>query len=203
MKSQAPVTSSCWSADGVERAQGDEATELVAARVLLQVRGLHATQVVVEGLAGEQALVQAVPVTELDEGAVLDAQLELVAALDLFAHLVGELVALEIGGRRAARPSSRTGCRSVNLSVQEVDLLLEVVDLFLVEGLILLRDLQRELGAGDLGIGLGDLDLGLRRGFSPVVLSAVVAAMRGREFGAGVERLLANALIASCPHLAA
>ena len=82
---------------------------------------------------------EAVPVAELDERAVLDPQLEAVAALDRLAHLVGELVALEVGGsQRADHPLVKavTG----ELVVQEVDLLLQVVDLLLVQVDVLLRD---------------------------------------------------------------
>ena len=94
-------------------------------------------------LARQQPLVQAVPVAELDEGAVLDAELELVAALDLLAHLVGELVALEIGGgERADHPVVQAVAGE--LVVQEIDLLLDVVNLLLMQGLVLLRDLERQ-----------------------------------------------------------
>ena len=84
----------------------------------------------------------------------------MVAALDLFAHLVGKLVALEIGGgERADHPvvQAVTG----ELVVQEIDLFLDVVDLFLVQVLVLLRDLQREVRRIELIVGLRDLNLGL------------------------------------------
>ena len=71
---------------------------LVLALVLVQVRDLHPLQVV-EPLAGQQALVQAVPVAELDEVRVRQAEFEAEGPLGPLGDVVGELVALEVEGR--------------------------------------------------------------------------------------------------------
>ena len=91
----------------IERRQRDETADLEAACVLLEIGGLHQPQVVIERFAGQQSLAQAVPVAELDEGAVGNAELEAVAAFELLAQPIGEPVALEIDVGQPARPSSR------------------------------------------------------------------------------------------------
>ena len=68
--------------------------------VVLEVARVHALQVVLEALPGQQALLQAVPVAELDEGGVRQRQLVAVGALGLLREVVGQLVALEVERRQ-------------------------------------------------------------------------------------------------------
>ena len=79
----------------------------------------------------------------------MNAKLILVATLDLLAHLVSKLVALEVsGGERTHHPVIEAVAGE--FVIEEIDLFLDIVDLLLVQELILLRDLQREVGGAEL-----------------------------------------------------
>jgi hypothetical protein len=126
---------------------------------------------VVHRLASQESLPQAVPVAKLNEAAVRDTKLILVAALGLLAQLESELVTLEVGVRELPHHPV------VEVSVREpvlikIQLLLEPIDLRLVIGLILHSDLVTQVGSGKFGSRLLDLDLRLG-GFLLGIIGAV------------------------------
>jgi len=70
--------------------------QLELAAVAVQVLGLQAAQVEQQLVTGVQALVQAVPVAELDVARVRGTQLEGVGLTCALGQVVGELVRLEV-----------------------------------------------------------------------------------------------------------
>jgi hypothetical protein len=84
--------------EGVEVQQRYVLGQLPVAHVLLVVRGLHASQVQLQLVGGEQPLLEAVPVAEADIGGVAQPQLPPEALLGALCHGERELVGLEVGG---------------------------------------------------------------------------------------------------------
>ena len=78
--------------------QADVLGQLVLALVLVEVGDIHALQVVVEVVAGQQPFLQTVPIHDLDEIRVRQSQLEPKRPLRALGHAEGELVALEVNG---------------------------------------------------------------------------------------------------------
>jgi hypothetical protein len=73
--------------------------QLQLAPVLVDAGFLQSTQVILKLLPGQQALPQAVPVTEADVVRLRQTELETQAALRLLGEIVGQLVAVEIDTR--------------------------------------------------------------------------------------------------------
>src|SRR5918911_1055608 len=76
----------------VQLGKRDVLDQLVLTPVLLEVGGFEALQIVEELVAAEQALIQAVPIPELNVARIAQAQLVTEAALRAFGKIVGELV---------------------------------------------------------------------------------------------------------------
>ena len=162
----------------VDLEQADVLGQLVLALVQLVVGQLHALDVEVELLAGEQALL-AGEVAELEEGQVRVAQLVLQRALGLPGDVEGELEALAVERPHLAlHPGVErlVGRLAGLLVVEEVLDLLGVLDLLLVVLQLPLGDGLADLRGAQLLEDLGDLAGGEVALECPVLLAAGVAS---------------------------
>ena len=166
--------------DRVQDTQRDVGSELVLAPVLVEPRRLHPVEIVTEALAGDEPLLQAVPVAELDERRVGLGQLELPRLLGALGDRIGQLIGLEVDGRHLAdhpRVQLLVGVLGAELVVDGPglgDLEIEVVEL-------VLGDRDADLGGQDLAVErvavlLGDVTLE-----RPVVHATLVARDHARK----------------------
>src|SRR5262249_7388692 len=80
----------------VEQGEADVLGQLELPAVLFQVGGFKAAKVELEVFARKQAFFHAIPIAELDEAAVRQAQFEAEAPLGPLCQIVSQLIAPEI-----------------------------------------------------------------------------------------------------------
>ena len=166
-------------------AQRDVPRDLKRAPIALHVRVLHAPQIDEQPLAGEQPLLEAVPVRELDERRRRIAALEAEGALGLLRGVERDLVGLEVDTRELAdHPAVQL---LVGVLVAQIGLhLLRVLHLQVVAAQFGGADLELQLRLRD---PLLDLGLLLREQLHlvlPLFAAALILGLLGREVGLGL-----------------
>ena len=150
---------------------------LELSNILLQICALHALQILVQVLTGEQAALQVVPVVGLDKPRSVggEAQFVLVGALSALGLVKGKLISPEINvGNLRRHPGVELLVGK--LSAHKLVDLLRVVDLGFVIVEFGYGDILADLSRNDLLLNLGIFSERLLALMYPLILAAFVAA---------------------------
>src|SRR5262252_60788 len=138
-----------YQGDRIERKQRYMPGDFIVTLVALEIVRLHALEIELQPLAGQQPLLQTVPISELNEVRVTDSHFMSIGLFGALGDVVGEPVTLEVQGRDL--PSHPVVEFAARILLAQISVRLS--RLFRLQIMILkltLRDLHADLRRGDL-----------------------------------------------------